>query len=151
MAGTRTKDPLAPDIGRRIDQAREEARIESLAELGRQARIDLRLLHRYIGGEVMPGVSALMRIADVCHVSLDWLVRGSEHVPDALVEWLESPVGKGISDDARRLIRELPLHGYRPSARFYDLVLHAIREGLTLDEAVRAARATDENAGKPRE
>lgn len=139
--GTRTKDPLAPEIGRRIDQAREDAGL-SMAELSRQTGTDLRLLHRYIGGETMPGVRALLRISEVCGVSIDWLARGVEYTPPALIEWLESPIGQGVDDETRNFLRSLPLRGYAPSVRFYDLVLHAVREGLEPEEAVRAARTT---------
>lgn len=141
--GTRAKDPLAPEIGRRIQLARENAGL-SLAELARRAEINNRLIHKYVDGETMPGVRALLRIADVCGVSLDWLVRGQEFTPPALLDWLETPVGKTVDEETRRFLRALPLHGYRPSVRFYDLALHAIREGLTPEETVQAARITED-------
>lgn len=141
---TRAKDPLAPEIGRRIQQAREGAGIPSLSELSQRAQVNLRLLNKYVTGETMPGVRALLRIADVCGVSLDWLVRGQEFTPPALLDWLETPVGKTVDEETRRFLRALPLHGYRPSVRFYDLALHAIREGLTPEETVQAARITED-------
>lgn len=140
---TRKKDPLAPEIGKRINQAWRDAGFETLASFVHSTRIDPRLMSRYLAGDVMPGVRPLMRVAEVCRVSLDWLVLGTEEASPALLEWLETPIGKSAPEPARRYLRALPIRGYRPSLQFYDMTFLGWQNGLTAEDAVTAARTTE--------
>jgi len=148
---TRTKDPLAPEIGRRIGQAWRDAGFETLASFVHTTAIDPRLMSRYLAGEVMPGVRALMRIAEVCRVSLDWLILGREDTPSALTEWLQTPTGKAAPEEAVRFLRSLPIHGYRATVRFYDFAFMAWQHGLerrvSAEQVALSARTMAEKSG----
>lgn len=144
---TRKKDPLAPEVGRRIEEAWQRQGFDTFTAFAEAVQIDQKLLRSYISGGTMPGPRPLMSIARACNVSIDWLLMGTERTPAALLEWLDSPVGKAATPDERRLLRALPLAGYEPSPAFYDLALHAIRLGLSPDETVLAARSTGNAKG----
>lgn len=138
---TRKKDPLAPEIGRRITEAYERARFATFTDFVNAVHLNERLLRRYMAGETMPGARALMHIAQACGVSIDWLMLGAERPSPELTSWLETELGKTATADERRILRFLPLAGFEVSERFYDLALHAIRSGLEPGDAVKAARA----------
>jgi len=137
-----TKDPLAPEIGRRINEARLAAGYETIEGFAIATGTNLRLMRRYLKGEMMPGVRALMRVAETCEVSLDWLVLGHEDMPSVFLEWLASPIGKTAPEPARRYLRSLPIRGYKPSLAFYDMALLSWQRGLSAEQAVTAARTT---------
>lgn len=139
---TRKKDPLAPEVGRRIAEAADRMAFGSFKEFAEAVGIGEKLLRGYLSGDTMPGARAIIRIALALGVSIDWLLMGTERTPAAFLEWLDSPVGRTATPDEQRFLRALPLAGYEPEAAFYDLALHAMRSGLTPDETVLAARTT---------
>jgi len=144
---TRKKDPLAFEIGARMDQAWKDAGFESQGAFIRAMGVDHRLMGRYLREGTMPGVRVLMRVSELCNVSVDWLLWGSEREPPAAyLEWLASPMGQVAPEEARRFLRALPLRGYKPSFRFYEFGFLAWRDGLSVEEAALAARATDRNS-----
>lgn len=138
-----TRDPVAVELGRRIEEAWYRAGYASRKAMFRRADLgDYNQLSRWCRGERMPTIVSLAKIAVACEVSLDWLVFGSEHEPDVFLAWLESPSGADATPEARRFLRSMPLHGYRPSTHFYDLALMAWKVGLSPDDAATAAKTT---------
>ena len=135
-------------IANRIRLAREEAGYHSAAEFFRELGKEgweshfrsQNTWHQYERGELLMSVPKLIRVAEVASVSLDWLLAGEESVPPPYLEWLESPMAKTASEQELDALRRMPLHGYTPSARFYDLALQAIRHGLEPAEAADAGK-----------
>lgn len=145
---TRKKDPLAPEVGRRIELAADRMAFPSFRAFAEAVGADEKNLREYIKGEVMPGTRALIRLSSALGVSIDWLLMGTERTPAALGEWLTGPIGQTTTADEQRFMRALPLAGYEPDATFYNIALHAMREGLAPDETVLAARDMQRRAAR---
>lgn len=91
---------------------------------------DQNQFYRWARGESVPNLTSLIAIAHAFEVSLDWLVLGKERTPAALEEWLASPQGAVIEDDAKRYLRSLPTRGYDATPAFYALSYNAWKHGL---------------------
>lgn len=137
------RNPLAVAIGERIGAAMEDARIRSVADLSRRTGIHERSLRRYLKGEKVPQVDALMGVSQACHVSIDWLVFGRSEPTSAYAEWAETASGKEASPEAHAFLLRLPLFGYVPTPRFYEFAHIAWRDGLSAADVAQAARDTD--------
>lgn len=138
--------PLQSEIGRRIDEAWKAAGYAARADMIRATGLpDANQVHVWARGAALPRIDGLIAIAEVCGVSLDWLCRGAEETPAAYLEWLDAPDGVAASEEARRFLRSLPVHGYRATVAFYELAHAAWRHGLhrevSPEEMVAHARA----------
>lgn len=139
---------LARSIGARVEAARVAAGFDVLRDFCRAIRTDERLYRRYADGASVPGVEALIRIAEACDVSIDWLVLGREEQSPGMLAWLETPLGTSAAQEHPKLValmRTLPLRGFRPRPGFYDTLFVGLRAGLLEevadeDELVAAAR-----------
>lgn len=143
------KDPFSAELGRRIDEAWQRAGFASRMAMFRESALpDYNQLARWCRGVSVPEVRSLATIAKVCRVSLDWLVFGSEETPGAFLDWLETATGHGANDEAKRFLRSLPLHGYRPTPAFYDLAYQAWKHGVTAsaDDLAQMARDTEQRS-----
>lgn len=145
-APSKPLDPFAVELGRRIDQAWDEAGFESRMAMFHATNLrDYNQLAKWCKGRAEPEVRSLAEIARVCRVSIDWLISGVSGT-QALTEWLEG-AGQGAPLEARRFLRSLPVAGYRVDLAFYDLAFQAWKLGLTADEAARTAHVTQAIAG----
>lgn len=136
------KNPFAEELGRRVEESWRRAGYSSRADFARECKQDYQQLSKWIRGEVTPSVESLAEIARTCGVSLDWLVFGALETPPAYADWLDTPTGRGATEEAKRYLRSLPLAGFRASRAFYDLAHQAFSLGLAPDDAVTAARKT---------
>jgi hypothetical protein len=140
-------DPVAVEVGRRIDEAWARAGFGSRAAMVRASGLpDYNQVARWCQGKALPALMSIAAIAKACEVSLDWLVFGADGTPATFMAWLETPAGISAPDEARRFLRSMPLHGYRASLAFYDLAYqawtHGLHQELGADETVRAVRET---------
>ena len=132
-------------LGERIRQAREAAGYSTAADFFRATGLpDANAYYRYERGAVEPKPQVLAVIAQAAGVSMEWLVLGEAAAPPAFTEWLSTPVGRTVTDEARRFLAALPVQGQEPIPLFYDLALMAYTRGLRSSEAVEAARETTE-------
>lgn len=146
MVSEDEKDPFAVALGERLDEAWKIGHLGSRANMGREAGLkDINQLHRWARGEAVPSLRALVDIALVAGVSLDWLATGREPNPTVFADWLETPTGAATTPRERAFLRSLPLHGYQPSLAFYDLALQAFKLGLEPERASALARTTDQH------
>lgn len=130
-------------IGARIRQARLACGLDNASEFARRVSVTPTTVYRWEAGSVVPSVFTLYDIAAVCGVSMEWLIGGEEPDTSAVLSaWLDSPSGQSAAPDAIAFLRSMPLLGYEPSPVFYDLAMVAWRNGLSRDEAARAAKAT---------
>lgn len=136
-------------IGARIRQAREAVGLHNASEFGRRVGVTPTTVYRWERGAVVPDIFNLADIARVTRTTMEWLVTGEERPENtALRDWLETETGKSAPPEAVAFLSSLPLLGYRPSSLFYDLALVAWRNGLTPEEAARAAKVTEEHRTK---
>lgn len=83
-------------LGERVRELRKE-RGWSQAELGVKIGTDAGRISRYEGGRITPSLDAVVRLADVLEVSVDYLVR--EGVPRHVLDGLDlGPLGEHLGD-----------------------------------------------------
>lgn len=130
-------DPkLAGAIGERLRDAMRRAGIATRAELEHRSGVQDRQLRRYLAGQHVPKVQALMSLSGVLDVSIDWLLLGRDEPPAAWFEW---SCGLQLDERARELLRGLPTFGRRIDHAFYNRALQAWSEGRTREEVITAA------------
>lgn len=66
------------DLGRRIVTARTRAGLTQAA-LASSCAVAISTLWRWEKGSMAPGAEHVVRIANACGVTTDWLLRGDEH------------------------------------------------------------------------
>jgi transcriptional regulator with XRE-family HTH domain len=130
------RDPLAVAIGERIDAARRRAGIPTQDELVKRSGLHEKQVRRYLNGEHVPKIPALMAIASVCGVSTDWLIFGAEETPAAFFEWI---CGRELDERTRTLLREIPVFGRKITGDFYDRALAALRAGKSKEDVIAIA------------
>jgi transcriptional regulator with XRE-family HTH domain len=137
-------------IGARIRQAREAIGLGNASEFGRRVGVTPTTVYRWERGAVVPDVFNLCDIATVTRTTMEWIISGAERPEnETLRAWLETDEGKVAPPEARAFLESLPLLGYRPVPLFYTLALAAWRNGLTPEDAARAAKVTEDH--RPRQ
>lgn len=128
-------------LGKRLKEARALSGMPSAAELARRTGLEYQATTKYCRGEIEPLRDALVKLAAVCNVTLDWLVLGIDHIPSTLYGWIQD---RKPGVDMQRLLVDVPVHGYRAPFEFWDHVQTALREGKSGLEASVVARRTIE-------
>ncbi|HTZ85566.1 MAG TPA: helix-turn-helix transcriptional regulator [Solirubrobacteraceae bacterium] len=83
-------------LGERVRELRKERGLTQ-AELGSKIGTDAGRISRYEGGRITPSLEALVRLADVLEVSVDYLVR--EGVPRRSLDGVDlGPLGEHLGD-----------------------------------------------------
>jgi len=131
-------------------------------KLGDLVGVENTEVSRWERGEFRPGPQSLAKLAEAFGVSEAWLVYGeadaetevAEPLPyPALDEFLETPVGKGVTDDELAELQRLRFHSGSPSVESYYHHLLSIRARTPDDDGDRmteAATASAERRGGKR-
>lgn len=132
------------EIGERIARARLTAGYENAAEFARLVGVQPNTLYRWERGDLVPSIWYLEGVSRIARVSSDWILRGTaEPRLEILEEWRRTPRGQTATEAQLSFLRALPLEGYTPTLRFYNLALSAIEEGLSPADVALAARVTE--------
>lgn len=130
-------------IAARIEQARMAIGLKVISQFCDAVGVRAPTYYRWTKGQNVPDIFSLHAIADVCRVSMEWLVAG---VPrsgrEALEEWRKTPSGHGAPPEAIVFLEQIDLMGYEANALFYDLAYLAWQRGLSTADAARLAKVT---------
>lgn len=131
-------------IGKRIADARNAVDLSNGSEFARRVGVVPATVYRWEAGTAVPDVFSLARVADVCRVTMEWIVTGAETPEnDALRQWVLTPAGQTATPEAIAFLAGIRLDGYKASELFYDLAFTAWKNGLSSTEAGAAAKMTE--------
>lgn len=120
----------ARDIGGRITERRER-RGWSKAELARRLEKDWRLIHKWEAEGQHPDRESLRLLAKEFGVTIEELLGVAEGQDPPFAAWpefLETPQGKSMTRDERRMLQSIAWpRGYEPNVAAYMVALSAAR------------------------
>lgn len=137
---------MSPDllaIGARIEAA-YKARGLNRQQFQLAIRGNYGQIMKWERGDALPGSENLMRISEVCGVSVDYLLWGEQRPMRAAPEyaaWLASGAPSDLTPEETKLLgsQEFP-PGRHPGSRYYSVALSGIRAGLSERELVEGTQ-----------
>ncbi|WP_052211818.1 helix-turn-helix domain-containing protein [Anaerovibrio lipolyticus] len=125
------------DIGDRLKRAREKIRL-SQKEVGEKAKINSKSISHWENGRALPSLLDLRTLANIYHVSTDWLIGDINAYTDALARQKKAPFMEMLfknDPEMKSVIEDIQIDGsifengenYRLSDQNIAFIENAIR------------------------